>query len=179
MNLRQNGLMLILAAALLGIVAQWVGVPAMSNLWALPLGLLLLGLAYERWVHARAAMSLDVQSPAPWHLAQSGHVRWQIHHALPRPLTVMVAPAPPAGIDVMTEVRTVLVPAGPGATVDLPAVSRRLGEIRWPLQPARLAGPLGLAWWSLELQGSDHSTVVPAMLSLQERAIGAALAGSR
>ena len=50
MNLRQNGLMLLLATALLGIAAQWAGMPAMANLWALPLGLLLLGLAYERWV---------------------------------------------------------------------------------------------------------------------------------
>ncbi len=179
MNLRQNGLMLILAAALLGIAAQWAGNPAMSNLWALPLGLLLLGLAYERWVRARATLSLGVHSPSPWHLAQGGHVRWQIQHVLPRTLTVMVAPCPPAGIDVMTELRTVLVPAGPGATLDLPAVSCRLGEVRWPLQPARLAGPLGLAWWSLKLQGSEQAVVVPAMLSLKERAVGAALAGSR
>jgi uncharacterized protein (DUF58 family) len=106
-------------------------------------------------------------------------VRWRIHHALPRTVTVMVAPCPPTGIDVVTEVRTVLVPAGAGATMGLPAVSRRLGEIRWPLQPARLAGPLGLAWWSLTLQGDEHAVVVPAMLSLQESAVGATLAGSR
>jgi uncharacterized protein (DUF58 family) len=179
MNLRQNGLMLILATALLGIAAQWAGVPALSNLWALPLGLLLLGLAYERWVRARATISLSIHSPAPWHLAHSGEVRWRIHHALPRTVTVMVAPCPPTGIDVVTEVRTVLVPAGAGATMGLPAVSRRLGEIRWPLQPARLAGPLGLAWWSLTLQGDEHAVVVPAMLSLQESAVGATLAGSR
>ncbi len=179
MNLRQNGLMLILATALLGIAGQWAGVPAMSNLWALPLGLLLLGLAYERWVCARATMSLSVRSPAPWHLAHGGEVRWQFHHALPRTVTVMVAPCPPTGIDVTTEVRTVLVPAGAGASLDLHAVSRRLGEIRWPLQPARLAGPLGLAWWSRKLQGDEHSVVVPAMLSLTESAVGATLAGSR
>ncbi|HEY6455396.1 MAG TPA: DUF58 domain-containing protein [Steroidobacteraceae bacterium] len=179
MNLRQNGLMLILAAALLGIAAQWAGVPAMSNLWTLPLGLLLLGLAYERWVCARASVSLSVHSPTPWHLAHSGEVHWQLRHALARTLTVMVAPCAPVGIDVMTNVRTVWVPAGAGATVGLPAVSRRLGEIRWPLQPARLAGPLGLAWWSLKLQGSERAVVVPAMLSLKESAVGAVLSGSR
>ena len=179
MNLRQNGLMLILATALLGIAAQWAGVPAMANLWALPLGLLALGLAYERWVYARASISLSIHSPAPWHLAQSGEVRLRIRHALPRTVTVMVAPCPPAAIDAMTEVRTVEVPAGAGAIMGLPAVSRRLGEVRWPPQPARLAGPLGLAWWSLMLQDSELSAVVPAMLSLKESAVGAALAGSR
>jgi uncharacterized protein (DUF58 family) len=59
------------------------------------------------------------------------------------------------------------------------AVARRLGEIQWPAQPARIAGPLGLAWWSVRLQGTDHSIVVPAMLELNESARGAAAAGAR
>jgi uncharacterized protein (DUF58 family) len=179
MNLRQNSLVLLLATALLAIAAQWAGNPSMVNLWALPLGLLLLGLAYERWVCARAALRLNILSPEPWHLARDGELRWQIHHALPRTLTVMLAPHLPVGIDAMTQVRTVQVPADAGATMGLPAVSRRLGEIRWPAQPARLAGPLGLAWWSLKLAAHERSRVVPDMLSLKESAVGAALSGSR
>jgi uncharacterized protein (DUF58 family) len=179
MNLRQNSLLLLLATALLAIAAQWAGNPSMSNLWALPLGLLLLGLAYERWVCVRAALRLNIHSPEPWHLARSGEVRWQIRHALARTLTVMLAPQLPAGIDATTQVRTVQVPAALGATTGLPAVSRRLGEIRWPLQSARLAGPLGLAWWSVKLAANERSRVVPDMLSLKESAVGAALSGSR
>jgi hypothetical protein len=99
MNLRQNGLVLILAAALLGIAGQWAGHPSLANLWALPLGLLLLGLAYERWVCGRAALHLRVESPVPWHLADPGTVHWQVRHRLPRTLTVMLAPRLPAGID--------------------------------------------------------------------------------
>jgi uncharacterized protein (DUF58 family) len=179
MNLRQNGLVLLLATALLGIAAQWAGNPTMVNLWAAPLALLLLGLAYERWLCTRAVLTLSIHSPAPWHLAQGAQVRYQIHHALPRTVTVMLAPSLPAGIDGPTLIRTVQVPPGEGSTIGLPAVSRRLGEIRWPGQRVRLAGPLGLAWWSLNLPGEDHSTVVPAMLSLKESAAGAAPAGSR
>ncbi|HEV2701890.1 MAG TPA: DUF58 domain-containing protein [Steroidobacteraceae bacterium] len=178
MSLRHNGLMLIVAAALLGIAAQWVGNPALSSLWALPLGLLLLGLAYERWLCTRAALRLNIHSPEPWHLAQAGEVRWQLRHRLPRTLSVLLAPHLPVGLDASTAVRAVEVP-GAGAMVDLPAVSRRLGEIRWPVQPARLAGPLGLAWWSLRLDGEERSCVVPAMLSLKETAVGAALSGAR
>ena len=179
MNLRQNGLLLLLATALLAIAAQWAGNPAMTNLWALPLGILLLGLAYERWVCARAAMRLTIRTPAPWPLAQAAEMRWQLQHALPRTMTVMLAPTLPAGIDAATLIRTVEVPANEGATVGLPAVSRRLGKIHWPVQPGRLAGPLGLAWWSFKLPGRDSSAVIPAMLSLKESAVGAALAGSR
>ena len=42
MNLRQNGLMMILLTVLLGIAAQWAGVSEGAKLWALPLALLLL-----------------------------------------------------------------------------------------------------------------------------------------
>jgi uncharacterized protein (DUF58 family) len=179
MNLRQNGLLLLLAAALLGIAAQWAGNPLLANVWAAPVALLLLGLAYERWVCTRAAVSLQIRSPTPWHLAQRSEVHWQVSHALSRTLTVMLAPSPPLGVDTPTQIRTVQVPATKGAMISLPAAARRLGEIRWAAQPARIAGPLGLAWWSLRLVSSERSTVVPAMLSLRESSIGAAAAGAR
>jgi uncharacterized protein (DUF58 family) len=179
MNLRQNGLVMILLTALLGIAAQWSGVAGVTNLWALPLALLLLGLAYERWVCARAAMRLSIDSPAPWHLARGGEVIWYLQHALPRTLTIMVAPRLPAGVAGTTDIHTVQVPAEHGAVIALRAVARRLGAIDWQAQPARIAGPLGLAWWSVLLAGKDHATVVPAMLEVKEGAIGAALAGTR
>ncbi len=179
MNLRQNGLLLLLATALLGIAAQWADHPALANVWAAPLALLLLGLAYERWVCSRAAVSLSIRSPSPWHLARRSEVRWQVSHALPRTLTVLLAPSPPLGVDAPIQIRTVQVPAGAGASVGLPAVARRLGEIRWAAQPARVAGPLGLAWWSLRLASPERSTVVPEMLSLKESSVGAAAAGAR
>jgi len=179
MNLRQTGLVLILLSALLGIAAQWAGVAAMSNLWALPLALLLLGLCYERWVCARAVLQLRIDSPEPWHLADAGELLWRLHHALPRTLTIVVAPRLPAAVASTSELRTVNVPAGQGATIDVHAMSRRLGAIDWPAQPARIAGPLGLAWWSVLLRGNGRGTVVPAMLELKEVAVGAALSGTR
>jgi uncharacterized protein (DUF58 family) len=178
MNLRQNGLMLLLATALLGIAAQWAADPGWTDLWALPLGLLLLGLSYERWVCARAALRLRIHVPMPWHLAQPAQIRWQLRHALPRTLTVLLAPELPAAIDAANLIRTVQVPTD-GATIELPGVSRRLGALRWSAQPGRVAGPLGLAWWSFKLAADETSMIVPAMLSLKESAVGAALAGSR
>lgn len=179
MNLRQNGLVLILATALLGIAAQWAGNPALANLWAAPLVVLVLGLGYERWVCARAGVSLNIRSPAPWHLAQGGEVHYELTHHLPRPLAVMFAPHAPAGVQLLTQIRTVQVPATTGAQVQLPAVARRLGEFPWPAQPVRIAGPLGLAWWSQRLAGAARTTVVPAALELKESATGAAPAGAR
>jgi uncharacterized protein (DUF58 family) len=179
MNLRQNGLVLILATALLGIAAQWAGNPTLGNLWAAPLAVLVLGLGYERWICVRATLSLSISAPAPWHLAHSDLVHCRLTHRLPRPLTVMFAPHAPAGVDVPTGIRTVVVPQLEGALIDLPAIARRLGEVRWPAQPARIAGPLGLAWWSRPLTAQARSTVVPAMLELKESAAGVVLGGAR
>ena len=179
MNLRQNGLVLILAAALLGIAAQWAGIPGVANLWALPLALLLLGLAYERWVCTRAALRLAIHTPVPWHLAQPRAVRWQLSHALPRSLTVRLAPQAPVAVEMSTGIRTVQVPPHAGAQLALPGVARRLGETGWPVQPTRVAGPLGLAWWSLRLAADQVTRIVPAVLDLKEAAAGAAAAGSR
>lgn len=179
MNLRQNSLLLLLATALLAIAAQWAGNASMTELWALPLALLLLGLAYEHWVCRRASIRLTIHAPSPWHLAKGTEVHWQFDHALPRTLTLMLAPHPPLGLDVSVNLQTLQVPGITGATLVLPAVPRRLGVIRWPIQPARIAGPLGLAWWSQSLNTSDVSSVVPAMLTLKEAAVGAALSGAR
>lgn len=179
MNLRQNGMMLLLAAALLGIAAQWAGEPSLGNLWAAPLAMLVLGLGYERWVCARAALRMSILTPAPWHLASAGQVRCALTHRLLRPLTVTFAPQPPPGVDLHTQVRLVQVPAHDGASIDLPAVARRLGEVRWPAQPVRIAGPLGLAWWSERLADHTSSTVVPAMLELKESAAGVVVGGAR
>jgi len=179
MNLRQNGLTMILLAGLLGIAAQWADLAWARNLWTLPLALLLLGLAYERNICAGATLRLGIRSPAPWHLAGGAEILWQISHGLRRTMTIMVAPRLPTGIDATTEVRTVQVPAAHGAVLSLPAVSRRLGEVQWPMQPARIAGPLGLAWWSAPLRSEDRATVIPAVLELNESAPGAALAGAR
>src|SRR5580658_10848872 len=118
--------MLIVACALGGIAAQWAANPALTSLWALPLALLLLGLAYERWVCARAALRLNIHAPEPWHLAQAAEVRWQLRHSLPRTLSVMLAPHLPVGLDAATAVLTLQVPGAEGARLDLPAVSRRL-----------------------------------------------------
>lgn len=179
MSLKRNGLMLIVAAALLGIAAQWGGNLHLTRLWTLPVALLLLGLAYERWICTRAGLRLNIHTPDSWHLAQTCEVRWQLRHCLRRTLAVMLAPHLPAGLDGATQVYTVQVPGAGGAALTLPAVSRRLGEIQWPGQPARLAGPLGLAWWSQVLYGPERTRVIPAILSLKENVVGAALSGSR
>jgi uncharacterized protein (DUF58 family) len=179
MNLRQHGLVMVLLAGLLGIAAQWAGIAGAATAWSLPLALLMLGLAYERVVCGRAAMRLSIEAPQPWHLARNGEVLWHFNHDLRRTMTVMIAPRLPAGVDTATQVRTIEVPPNEGATLGLPAVSRRLGEVRWPPQPARVAGPLGLAWWSIQLPGQESSSVVPEMLELKEGAPGAVLAGSR
>src|SRR6202021_1078779 len=81
-----------------------------------------------------------------------------------RSFAVEYAPVLPEGFDALTGVRRVVAPArgvGRDAFSLLPV---RLGAQSWPMLPARLLGPLGLAWWSRELRPSGSISVAPDTL---------------
>jgi uncharacterized protein (DUF58 family) len=63
--------------------------------------------------------------------------------------------------------------------VALTAVARRLGRHVWPVQRARVAGALGLAWWSVKLQPPGGYQVTPDILRFGESQRGLILQGSR
>ncbi|HTY50009.1 MAG TPA: DUF58 domain-containing protein [Steroidobacteraceae bacterium] len=177
MNLRQNALALLAATALLAVAGLWRGGP--QHWWALPAGLLLLGLAYERAATAAAAVRVSIEQPRPWHLARAAGVALVFTHGARRALRLLVAPEPPAGIDLPVQLQPLTVPAGIPASLQLPAAATRLGITEWPAQRVRAAGPLGLAWWSLRLAAPCALRVVPETLALPERAPGTTAAGRR
>ncbi len=67
----------------------------------------------------------------------------------------------PGGIEPLTQVRRIVAPArgvGRDAFTLLPV---RLGLQSWLALPARMLGPLGLCWWSRELQPSGQISIAP------------------
>jgi len=179
MHLRLNALAFAVLTALIAILGAWSGEVQLEKLWLLPLALLLLGLAYEAWVTSRAQLGLRIVSGEQGILGRVMTLQMQLHQGLGRSAAVQFAPAAPDAVEIDTNIQTVLVPVDESATVDVRTTPRKLGSHAWPSMHARIAGPLGLAWWSRKLDPGYSMRVMPELLRDGARRIGAVSGGVR
>lgn len=179
MHLRLNGLVFAVLTALVAVLGAWSGDPDLERLWLLPLALLLLGLAYEGWTMMRAQPSVTVEAPAQGVLGRPLPLRLLFRHHLGRAVDMQVAPAAPEAVEIPTAIRSLCVPAGEAAAVDLRATPRKLGQHAWPGMQARVSGPLRLAWWSRRLDANCSFKAVPEMLRDAAGRIGVVAGGVR
>jgi uncharacterized protein (DUF58 family) len=164
MHLAQRAYVLILLAAVLAIAGMWSSEPGFSDLWRVPAALLLVGLAIEGLFINRAVVSADVETAARAFLGREQPAAFAFHNQSSRNLAVEYAPVMPGGFEPLPRTRRVAAPAhgvGRDAFTLLPV---RLGPQSWPALPARLLGPLGLAWWSRELHPSRDVSIAPDTL---------------
>ena len=62
MHLAQRAYVLVLLTAVMAIAAIWSGEPGVADLWRIPAGLLLLGLALEGWFVRRMPVEVRLAS---------------------------------------------------------------------------------------------------------------------
>ena len=179
MHLRLNAIVFAVLTALVAILGAWSGDSQLGKLWLLPLALLLLGLAYEVWVISRAQLTLRVTSAEQGILGRAMTLQMQLHQDLGRSATVQLAPAAPDAIEIDTNIQTVMMPVDDPATVEIRTTPRKLGVHAWPVMQARIAGPLGLAWWSRKLEPNYSLRVMPELLRDEARRIGSVSGGVR
>jgi len=180
MSLRQNALALIVLTVLMAIIGDWSGDRDLARLWYFALAVLLLGLAYEGWVMQRTGLGVSFSSPKPrWILGRPATLQMTFTHRLARALTLEVAADPPPAVEIDSTVRTLVVPEGPGASLSLAATARRLGNQNWPTLRTRVAGPLGLAWWTRPLTAQFTLSVAPDLLHDDAERAGAVGTGTR
>jgi uncharacterized protein (DUF58 family) len=179
MSLRQNALALAVLTVLMAIVGDWSGDPDLARLWYLSLALLLLGLAYEGWHVMRTGLGVAISAAKPRSvLGRPATLEMTFTHRLARALTLEVAADPPAAVEMDGTVRTLVVPPA-GVKVSVTATPRRLGQQTWPPLRARVAGPLGLAWWTRPLPAQFTLSVAPDLLRDEAERAGATGSGTR
>lgn len=168
MSLRRNALLLALLTALLAIAGEWSRVGLLTHLWALPAGVLVLGLAIESFLMSHCSVGLKVHAPARWPLARPLLVTFEFSQEGRRALwlqTVLTAApefaAQPRVDEIALEERV--------ATLTIEAAPRRLGRYAWPPPRVRISGGLGLAWWSRRVETNATVTVVPDVISRFEQ----------
>lgn len=179
MSLKPLGVWLGALTALIAIVGAWSADAQVALLWRLPVALLLAGLAYESFILARAQLALSIEAPEHWFLGRTGVARLRFTHALARPLVLEVAPAAPAHFTCEAAVRRLAIPPAGVALAELSATPRRLGPDHWPPMRVRIAGPLGLAWWSRQVRGEARVQVLPEIRVAHSGARGRGTEGAR
>ena len=176
-SLRRNAFLLVLVTAAVAIGSDWSANPSFAGLWRLPAALLLLGLAYESWAVTKFRLTIELQAPEQLMLGRPAQLRFIVSHVLNRKLTLEAAPAAPENFEMVGSVERLTVSAGAGASLERKVIACRLGEYDWPDLRARIAGPLGLAWWPRRTICRRRIRVVPDLFRSAAQVKGAEASG--
>jgi uncharacterized protein (DUF58 family) len=165
MHFSQRAYLVIMLTTVLAIGGIWSTDPGLTVLWRIPAALLLIGLAIEALFIRKASVSAEVETAPRAFLGREQAAAYAFHNRSSRPLAVEYAPVTPLGVEpIGNNTRKVLAPAGGVERDPFMLLAVRMGPQSWPVVPARLLGPLGLAWWSRELRPSLQIAVAPDTL---------------
>jgi uncharacterized protein (DUF58 family) len=164
MHLAQRAYALLLLTAVLAVAGIWSSQPGYTVLWELPAALLLSGLAFEGFVARRTLIIAGVETAPRAFLGREQPAAFTFRNDSARAITVEFAPVLPDGFDPVTGLRSVVMPARGIGREWITLLPVRLGTQPWQVLPARLLGPLGLAWWSRGLRPDSQVSVVPDTL---------------
>jgi uncharacterized protein (DUF58 family) len=177
MHLSQRAYVLILLTAVLAIAGVWSSEADLRDLWRVPAALLLLGLAVEGAFIRGAVVEAEVETASRGFLGREQAAAFVFSNRSSRRLMIEYLPVTPVGIEYAgSGLQTMAVRERDVGREPFRALPVRLGPQVWPALPARLLGPLGLAWWSRELRPSARLTIAPDTLrTLRARPRGNAL----
>jgi len=165
MHFAQRAYVLLMLTAVLAVAGIWSSDPALLDLWRIPAALLLIGLAYEGWFIRKASVTAAVETAQRAFLGREQAAAFAFHNASSRAVSVEYAPVTPVGVEpVGTTTRKIMMPARGAQRDPFTLLATRLGPQIWPVVPARLLGPLGLAWWSRDLRPDARIAVAPDTL---------------
>jgi uncharacterized protein (DUF58 family) len=165
MHFSQRAYLLIVLTTVLAVAGIWSADPGLADLWRIPAALLLIGLGLEGLFIRRASVTAEIETASRAFLGREQGAAYSFRNATSRPVTVEYAPVTPIGIEsIGDQTRRIVTPAGGAMRDPFPLLAVRMGPQPWPIVPARLLGPLGLAWWSRELRPSLQMTVAPDTL---------------
>jgi uncharacterized protein (DUF58 family) len=165
MHFAQRAYVLIMLTAVLAVAGIWSNEAGFSDLWRIPAGLLLIGLTAEGLFIRGAAVTADIETAPRAFLGREQSAAFAFHNGSSRAVAVEYAPVTPVGVEALgVTTRKVVAPAGGVERDPFTLLAVRLGPQIWPVVPARLLGPLGLAWWSRDLHPSMQIAVSPDTL---------------
>ena len=179
MHLAERGYLLVALTAVLAVIAIWSDDSALRAAWVWPLMLLLLGVAYESTLARSTKIQARLSGERRVYLGREQAAAFEFLCSLPRPVTLLYAPATPAGFAALGEPRTVQMRAQQIHSDAVNLTGLRLGRHAWPALPARLLGALGLMWWSRDLDVAGEMLVAPDVLRVANQRVRGTQSGAR
>jgi uncharacterized protein (DUF58 family) len=165
MHFSQRAYVLIMLTAVLAVAGIWSTDPGLADLWRIPAALLLVGLAIEGLLIRRASVTAQIETAPRAFLGREQSAAYAFHNGTSRTVCVEYAPVTPIGVEPVGDItRKIITPAGGVERDPFTLLAVRMGPQTWPVVPARLLGPLGLAWWSRDLHPSMRIAVAPDTL---------------
>ncbi len=165
MHFSQRAYVLIMLTAVLAVAGIWSTDPGFADLWRIPAALLLVGLAIEGLFIRRASVTAQIETAPRAFLGREQSAAYAFHNGTSRAVCVEYAPVTPIGVEPVGDItRKIITPAGGVERDPFTLLAVRMGPQTWPVVPARLLGPLGLAWWSRDLHPSMRIAVAPDTL---------------
>jgi uncharacterized protein (DUF58 family) len=172
MHLAPRGYLLAFLTAVLAILGIWSDADGTARLWHLPLGLLLLGLAFEALWMRKVQVGAALATAPRALLGRPQPAAFVFENPTRRPLVLEYAPAVPVGFEALDSLRRVRAPPETTVRDGFELAPVRLGPQPWPPLPARVLGPLALAWWSRTLRPAASVVVAPDTLHRHARVRG-------
>lgn len=178
MNLTRKAVVILVLTMAVGIAGQWNAEIGAVPWWRLIAGLFTAGLAYEFLLTRNRPLSARLADDTRLFLGRETSLGIEFDNPSRRRLEIRFVASPPEVLACDPAPRPVaLAPAGP-SRAQLRVRPLALGEHAWRALPARIRGPLGLAWWSRSLQLDARICVVPDTLGPRAEASAAAPGGA-
>jgi len=163
-SLTPLSVVVLVLAALIGIAAQWSGSLLADLWWRAAVALVAVGLAYELYVTRRVAIAASWAPRAPLYLGRIATLDLKLENRSRRPVVIDVAPVWPEALAGEPSAQRLRLDAKAEQTAALAARAVALGDHAWLPLPARVRGPLNLAWWSRRLAPGGGARVLPDTL---------------
>lgn len=164
MSLTPLAVVVLVLAALVGVAAQWSGSLLADLWWRAAVALVAIGLAYELYVTRRISIDATWAQRASLYLGRVATLDLGLTNRSRRAVVIDVAPVWPDCLAGEARARRLHVGADAEVSVALAARAVALGDHAWLPLPARMRGPLNLAWWSRRLAPPGAARVLPDTL---------------
>lgn len=177
MNLTPAAIVVVVFAAVLGIVGQWNAAIGALPWWRLVVIALVAGLALEMLVVRASRITARLAGTQRIYLGRHENLALEFENSGARGLSVQFAPALPDAV--RGPVAATVLEIAPGAKARWSARVRplALGRHRWGPLPIRIKGPLGLGWWSQKLPLAAELKVLPDTLGPRAAAAAGSVRG--